>query len=130
MGETEGEAEKMTDIDYAARVAKGVALLDEKRPGWEREIDLDALDIKSGERCVTAQLSGVDDWAAGMNQLDLTAGNSGTYVAHGFNAEEGCDCCERPDTPDYYDQDEAYGTLNSLWHGVITERLAAAPAQG
>jgi hypothetical protein len=26
----------MSEIDYAARVAKGVALLDEKRPGWER----------------------------------------------------------------------------------------------
>lgn len=116
----------MSEIDYAARVAKGVALLDEKRPGWERELALEILDIRSGECCVTAQLSGMrngfQSYLDGMQQLDLVDGNSGSYVAHGFNAED-------PDLMDddvEYDQDEVYTTLNSLWRDVVTERLTIA----
>lgn len=116
----------MSEIDYAARVAKGVALLDEKRPGWERELDLETLDIRSGERCVTAQLSGMHNgltsYLDGMRQLDLTDGNNGSYVAHGFNAED----LEAMDDDVEYDQHEVYSTLNSLWRDVVTERLTAA----
>lgn len=114
----------MTEIDYAARVAKGAALLDEKKPGWERRIDLGTLDVQSGYSCVTAQLSGADSWYRGMEQLGLTAGDSGTYVSHGFNAESH-DAME--DEAEEYDQDDAYATLNSLWRELIESRLAASP---
>lgn len=122
----------MSEIDYAARVAKGAALLDEKRPGWERLLNLETLEISSGSACITAQLSGVQDFRTGMTQLDLTEGNTGTYIAHGFNAEGGCDCCHTPaqraGLPEGYDQDEAFDTLNALWKDLIGERLATQPA--
>lgn len=38
-----------------ARVARGVALLDEKLPGWDRRIDLDKLDLASPCNCVLGQ---------------------------------------------------------------------------
>lgn len=101
----------MNEIDYAARVAKGVALLDEKRPGWEREIDLDTLDIENGTSCVTAQLSGTSAWYDGMYALDLTMR---TYTEHGFRVDDG-------------DQDD-YATLNILWKALITTRLASQDA--
>lgn len=110
----------MSEIDYAARVAKGVALLDEKRPGWERELDLETLDIRNGSCCVTAQLSGESYWVAGMDQLGLTEGDNGTYVAHGFNAED-----YLPGDVNY-DTNDVYPVLNSLWRDVVTERLTAA----
>lgn len=123
----------MSEIDYAARVAKGAALLDEKRPGWERLIDLEILDIESGQHCVTAQLSGMQSglqsYADGMTQLDLTAGNDGTYVAHGFNAEAP-DAFESDEAPEGYEQDRAYDTLNTLWKDLISKRLAPEPADG
>ncbi|OEJ24268.1 hypothetical protein AS594_06995 [Streptomyces agglomeratus] len=97
----------MTGIDYAARVAKGAALLDEKKPGWERLLDLSILDIESGTCCVTAQLSGADDWRTGMNQVGLSLS---TYTDHGFRADD-----------DYQDD---YPTLNVLWRDLITERLS------
>ena len=112
----------MTDIDYAARVAKGAALLDAERPGWERELDLSTLNIANGETCVTAQLSGVNRWWAGMTQLGLTEGTGGTYISHGFNAESG----EDKDLTEGYDQQAAYATLNTLWRELITARLAAS----
>jgi hypothetical protein len=115
----------MEDIDYAARVAKGVALLDEKRPGWEQLINLDRLDIRDGTVCVTAQLSGESHWHAGMTQLGL---HRDTYIAHGFNAEsDSCDCCDSDDVPEGYVQEDAYDALNALWKGVITERRTATP---
>lgn len=113
----------MNEIDYAARVAKGVALLDEKRPGWEHELNLEILDIEDGSRCITAQLSGRkygrDSWRDGMEQLGLSGA---TYLEHGFNAEScGDEChgdvgCQQP---------AAYATLNTLWREVIEGRLSA-----
>jgi hypothetical protein len=108
---TYGEVENMADIDYVARVAKGVALLDEKRPGWERLIDLETLDIENGTSCVTAQLSGAASWGRGMSQLGLTLT---PYTGHGFRAED----------EEGGDLDLAYATLNRLWREVITEKLA------
>jgi len=101
----------MSEIDYAARVAKGAALLDEKRPGWEQLIDLDILDIEDGTRCVTAQLSGQNAWYTGMQQLGL---NVRTYTDHGFRADDG----ELRD----------YSALNTLWEDLISKRLAPEPA--
>lgn len=117
----------MNEIDYAARVAKGAALLDEKRPGWEHEIDLDILNISSGYTCVTAQLSGVQSYHVGREQLDLTPGDDGTYVAHGFNAESCDDDCGGEGGCGGT-QAKAYATLNALWKSLITTRLAA-PAE-
>lgn len=37
------------------RVARGVALLDEKLPGWDQRIDLDALDIGNACNCILGQ---------------------------------------------------------------------------
>lgn len=104
--------------DYAARVAKGVALLDEKRPGWERLLNLGALDIEDGNACVTAQLSGESDWLTGMRQLNL---NMSSYTAHGFRADD-----------EEAMEGDAYATLNALWWDVIQGRRSAGeqPVQG
>jgi hypothetical protein len=117
----------MSEIDYAARVAKGAALLDEKRPGWERLIDLEILDIESPTSCVTAQLSGVRDFKVGREQLGL---NNASYVAHGFNTPSDCDCCWTEVVPEDYSADAAYDTLNTLWKDLISKRLAPEPADG
>lgn len=116
--------ETTTDIDHAARVAKGAALLDAKRPGWERELDLSTLDISDPCRCVTAQLSGINNFKEGQLQLGL---NNAAYTAHGFNVDDTCDCCRPEDLPEGYDQTEAYATLNTLWREVIEGRLSASP---
>ncbi|MGW6602877.1 hypothetical protein [Streptomyces sp. NPDC055036] len=115
------------EIDYKARVLKGAALLGEKKPGWLDQIDLDTLDIQDDECCVTAQLSGESDWCTGLHQLGLTEGDTGTYVAHGFNAEsddapEAYGLVEGDTRAAYEAQQAAYATLNTLWRDLITER--------
>lgn len=44
------------------RVEAGVEWLNENRPGWYNEIDLDRLDIYSEKRCIIGQLYGRYDY--------------------------------------------------------------------
>lgn len=103
----------MTDIDYASRVARGIALMDEKWPDWATEIDLERLDIEDASYCVTAQYAGQKfgyaDFSEGRRRLDLS---TESYVGHGFNVEPG----------DF----GAYAILNRLWRDEILRRRAQA----
>lgn len=56
-------------MDYDERVKRGAALLDEKRPGWADEIDLDLLNLRSCTTCVLGQVF-LDD---AVDQLELDA---------------------------------------------------------
>ena len=57
------------DTDLEARVARGVALLDERIPGWRDRIDLTQLDMCEGARlpngcgCIGAQLCESGNWS-------------------------------------------------------------------
>jgi hypothetical protein len=47
----------VTDIEWARdAVFQGAEYLDGVRPGWEREIDLDTLDVSLADLCVLGQL--------------------------------------------------------------------------
>lgn len=89
--------------DYMARVQKGAALLDEKRPGWEKEIDIGILDIMDGRWCVLGQLYGY--YTIGATVMGIGYGNQ----EYGF---------ARPtplaDLP----------TLTNAWRALIATRLA------
>lgn len=110
----------MTEIDYEARVAKGIALLDEKVPDWAGRIDLDLLNVGSESLCVTAQVGGARDYKIGMRMLGLELGdfNDGSYTLHGFNTETSM----AEGLPVYYDSSVAMRTLNAIWHREITAR--------
>lgn len=124
----------MSEIDYAARVQRGAALLDEKWPTWAQDIDLDTLDVGNGTCCVTAQCylasldpddrdyGDEDNWKGGMELLALTDGECGTYVAHGFNGEYGRD--EDGDVTDV--PKSTFAILNRLWRDLIIQRREAA----
>lgn len=51
------------------RVLRGAELLDRERPGWWREINLDALKIACPFNCVLGQLTG--RWSDGLERLGL-----------------------------------------------------------
>lgn len=109
----------MSGIDYAARVQRGAALLDEKWPTWAQDIDLDTLDVWSTTSCVTAQYAAHEGAQArfdeGLRLLDLSTRE---YIDHGFNTE--------PDPETDYLSPEAYRPLNTLWRDLIQERRAQA----
>lgn len=70
------------------RVANGVALLDEHRPGWDRDVDLDNFKLSSCDECVLGQLYG--RYGVGIAALGLKTGiNHGFAAPHGFFALPG-----------------------------------------
>lgn len=60
----------MTTQDLAARVQRGIALLDEKGPSdWRSRIDLTTLDIDDATLCILAQLYG--DYHTGCEAIGI-----------------------------------------------------------
>lgn len=125
------------DIDYAARVQRGIALLDQKWPAWATEINLDTLDIQTSENCVTAQydgamrrVEGADPkgrwYEQGMHRLGIE--DDETYADHGFNGDHTYD-----DDGDFAGiTPGAFEALNGLWKAAILERRSQvqdAPAE-
>lgn len=115
----------MTEINYAERVAKGAALLDERRPGWALVIDLPTLDISDCDYCVLGQLMG--DYADGLDTLSLTGDTS---YAFGFSltglefAEIAKELAKELDVSNY-DRDAVYAGLREAWVEAISARLTA-----
>lgn len=54
----------------AERVVQGAEFLDEFRPGWADEIDVEALDLASSDRCVLGQIYG--SFRDGLEVLGLS----------------------------------------------------------
>lgn len=106
------------DIDYAARVQRGIALMDEKWPTWAQDIDLEELDIYSSYHCATAQYAehmGEESYFKdGQALLGLT---NAEYIRHGFNARTD----ENGETVM-----EDYESLTALWKAEIIRRREAA----
>jgi len=87
------------------RVERGAALLDEKRPGWWRLIDLGRLDIDSDRNCVIRQLGSYVGTVRGLGLY-----YSAADVAHGFQG----------------DDDDETAALTVAWRDLIGQRLAQA----
>ncbi len=85
--------------DVAARVALGVAWIDENVPGWGDRVDLDCLDIGNRRNCVIGQLFG-DYFYGPLPRREA--------MALGFQRTA----------------DDGYGVLESLWRQVVAARRA------
>jgi hypothetical protein len=108
------------------RVEKGAALLDEKRPGWWRDIDLLTLDIASRCGCVIGQLAGITK--ASDRGLVYEAATRSLGV--GYTAEISMGF-EAPMTREFGgDRGTAiaaeYAALTAAWRDLITGRRTAA----
>lgn len=107
-------------VGIPERVARGVALLDQKRPGWEQEIDLDTLDISKPCFCVVGQMykSYFSPFEAGA--VDLVGWDAYDYddnapalIEHGFSGVRSAD------------DDGEFDALTVEWNRVIRARRAA-----
>lgn len=112
-----------------AAVARGVALLDSKVPGWWRVINLDQLDMSDCNDCMLGQLFGYDvERALGakmfglevgidpMNQLfDQTGYERGSVALCIKNKQVTIGCEHKLDINTYAD-------LKCAWAEVIAER--------
>jgi hypothetical protein len=59
----------MVTTMYRKRCRDGAAFLDERRPGWADEIDLESLRMESSCHCILGQLEG--NFHDGMDELSI-----------------------------------------------------------
>lgn len=90
------------------RVDRGAALLDEKRPGWWRHIDLDRLDIASACDCVVGQLG--DGFYLGFVVDELDLHGTDDEALYGLTRE----------SPGLGGKE--YGILTAAWRDLICKR--------
>ena len=62
--------DSLAALPIADRVARGVALLDRKLPGWDAGVDLSTLHLDSCSRCVLGQLYGDYSYAADVFDVE------------------------------------------------------------
>ena len=99
-------AEQETPRWAGPRLERGIALLDRKHPGWENEIDLDALDLSNVRYCVLGQVYG--DFGDGLRQINEGL-NWSSASQFGFMAWGR----------------ETYPRLTEKWRKIIERRRAA-----
>lgn len=117
----------MTEINYAERVARGAALLDEKWPEWRDEVDLGRLDIEKPYNCMTAQYA---QHVIGSRHVNFSAGRQLLELGRDAYAEYGFNAFSEFDDEDFGDGAYAEGIaiLNDLWRDLIVQhRYAPEP---
>lgn len=97
----------MAYVPIVERVAAGAELLDELYPEWEKQIDLDLIDMADGDRCIVGQLFG--DYEGGLHDLGLGGDTEG--ADHGFYL---------PAPADW--RDERWEALGEMWITEIRNR--------
>lgn len=88
---------------WSTAVAEGVKLLDDSRPGWWKEINLNVLDMYSTRYCVLGQLYH-GSFCTGRIELGIGEGEGDLY---GFDTYTG-----------------NWETLDYLWRDIISARRA------
>ena len=111
------------------RVERGAALLDERRPGWWRDIDMDTLDIRSPCHCILGQMGSLlrDDgslsrFGTGLDMVKLQVFQSADY-GFDWSGAGGADA-----TWDEIHRlmDAEHAALTVAWRALIESRRAAA----
>jgi hypothetical protein len=87
------------------RIERAADLLDQTAPGWDRRIDLDALDMSHSRYCIIGQIHG--SYYSGLAKIDGEAQER--PAAFGFMTWGR----------------ETFGTLTDKWRDYLRERRAA-----
>lgn len=109
---TEGQIE--VDEEILARVKRGIALLEEQYgPGWVDKIDMNALSLSNGSRCILGQVYG--NYGVGYGKMGLYALSD--RVGHGFSIG---DCKNwHPEV-----KETTWAELQKTWKHVLTPMVS------
>lgn len=91
----------------AVRVARGAALLDERKPGWDKSIDLPELDMRCN--CIIYQVFNGSYGRAVVDELGLRSGRDD--ADHGF----------------LWRSEHEVTQLDAAWRTLIEGRRAGTP---
>ncbi len=106
--------------ELAEHVTVGAALLDQRHPGWERQIDVDLLDMASAEDDMLGQLYGSYD--EGLDALIRRDPDPSAWAPHAFAVAYGFDATA--DEPGVYDD------RTQAWRVQVAQRRIRKLGQG
>lgn len=115
-------------MDFSKQIDNGIRLLDEHKPGWYNDVDLETLELNNCMHCVLGQLYGDE-----MDSVCVSAFDAGCHILH-LNEEEsaihGFDLPWEVEMDDsFYDQRmQHWQRLTDQWKSAIRS-LRAADAQ-
>jgi hypothetical protein len=98
-------------VTVADRVADGVAVLDEMRPGWANVVDIDTLEMSYASMCILGHVYGSFD-AGCMMLYGRHAGESEAEGLHGFAQVH---------------VDEDWAPIQAEWVRIVSARQATDP---
>lgn len=108
-----------TTTTLADRVKAGAALLDDKRPGWWREIAVNRLSMGSCTNCILGQIYGHYHRGIFVLQLSDTMTDDNAVCKFGFDRDRSCE-----QDGVYWDARMAqFYQLADLWRAEIRTRL-------
>ena len=87
-------------------VERGAELLDREKPGWERKIDVETLDLSSCSECILGQAFRVNQHPAYRRALDILGVESSRYGFTPWGRQ-------------------AWSNLTAAWRELIESRRAA-----
>lgn len=108
----------MSTESIEARVARGVALLDERLPSWDERIDLDRLDLHSSCNCILGQEFANHEDVDGETWTGYDAAQS-ALLNHADPTEYGFDLTGR--------EAASFPALTSEWKRLILARRGGEP---
>ena len=100
---------------FEEQIAAGMRLLDERKPGWEREIDLNILRMSSCHQCVLGQIYG--------NYFE-------TATSMELGEEYGFTLPFLPMLRDLPKRTAMWETLTQEWKSAIEERISHVNSAG
>lgn len=98
------------------RVAAGMALLDDKSPGWDQRIDLATLEMRHGDRCIIGQAFGAPDHSFWSTCTHLFGHCPDALLA------------SKAESYGFYSGGGYYTMLETAWKEAITARHHAVVA--
>lgn len=113
---------------WAVRVKRGVAWMDEHKPGWAKQIDTSQLRMSNDCHCILGQTCG--SFAAALQEQfgigAMFADGWGWALLHGFNAPSPSQL-HGSEADVSYQQNIIYSLLAELWLPYVLERQQAGP---
>lgn len=109
----------MYDTPQHERVARGAALLDQKVPGWHRNIDVDKIDVSNPFCCPASVGCGMPYGDAKKEVLGILGQPGWVY---GFNIRE--------HSENRHENRQGYEELKRLWVEEVESRLLLDEFEG
>lgn len=108
-------------MNYEGQVERGVMYLDLHYPGWEKNVDLNTLDLSIGTICILAQATGSTYWT----KIQEIAPHSNFEEREEWSCDRGFNV---PESITMFSEQDEHEILTEAWKRAIRQRRVESPS--